>query len=145
MQFALDWADVDYRANLVRQNGSSVSANGTMESFTPRMNVQFNVLDRPLTPFLMAGVGYSYIDTNIPNGRPQTGCWYDPWYGYICQTYQSTKTTDELTYQFGVGGRWDFSSTGSVRVAYERHYIDFSNTSSAPYVDQVKLGFVFRY
>jgi opacity protein-like surface antigen len=145
LQFALDWADVDYSANVVRQNGSTTRITGSMESFTPRANLQLNLLDRAFTPFAMAGVGYSYIDTNVPNGLPQTGCWWDPWYGYICTTYQSTKTADEVTYQYGLGIRWDFSSSGSLRVAYERHFIDIASSNGTPYVDQAKLGFVFRY
>jgi opacity protein-like surface antigen len=145
MHFALDWADVDYRATLQRQNSSPTIASGTMESFTPRVDLHLNILDRPITPYVMAGVGYSYIDTNIPNGRPQTGCWWDPWYGYICTTYQSTKTTESFTYEGGVGLRFDFGSSGTLRVSYERHWLDLSNASGEAFVDQAKLGFVFRY
>jgi opacity protein-like surface antigen len=145
MHFAFDWADVDYRATLSRQLGSPTIANGTMESFTPRLDVHFNLLDRPITPYVMAGAGYSYIDTNIPNGRPQTGCWWDPWYGYICTTYQSTKTTEAFSYQGGVGLRFDFGSSGTLRLAYERHWLDLSNATGEAAVDQIKLGFVFRY
>jgi len=151
MHFAFDWADVDYNANIVLdadRNGipdSSTRASGTMESFTPRLDVHFNLLDRPITPYVMAGAGYSYIDTNIPNGRPQQGCWWDPWYGYICITYHSTETTEAFSYQGGVGLRFDFGSSGTLRIAYERHFIDLSKASGEAAVDQVKLGFVFRY
>jgi opacity protein-like surface antigen len=79
LQFALDWADVDYNANIVLGgSGLGTRATGSMESFTPRMDLQLNLLDRPFTPFVMAGVGYAFIDTNVPNGLPQTGCWWDP-------------------------------------------------------------------
>jgi opacity protein-like surface antigen len=147
LQFALDWADVDYSANLILQSGAGSRVSGSMESFTPRMNLQFNLLDKPFTPFVMGGVGYSFIDTNVPNSLPQTSCWWDPWYGYICTTYQSTATSDEFVYQFGVGARWDFSSTGSLRLAYELHYVDSFETAtgSTPSLDQIKLGFVYRY
>ena len=145
MQFALDWSDVDYRANIARVAGGSAFASGSMESFTPRVNLNVNLLDRPFTPYVMAGVGYAFIDTNIPNGRPQTGCYWDPWYGNICTTYQSTKTAEELTYQAGAGLRYDFGSGGSLRLAYERHWIDLSHASGEAAVDQIKLGFVYRY
>jgi opacity protein-like surface antigen len=148
-QFALDYADTDYSVLLVTADSNGVptgtlTGSGEMESFTPRANVQWNLLDRPVTPFLMGGIGYAFIDTNIPNGRPQTGCWYDPWYGYLCQTVQPTKSVEEFTYQVGIGGRFDISSSLSLRVAYERHWIDISTASGTPYVDQIKLGISFR-
>jgi opacity protein-like surface antigen len=145
LQFALDWSDVDYTADLRRDIGTFSRVSGEMEAFTPRVNLQFNFMQGPFTPFVMGGVGYAFIYTNIPNGRPQSGCWWDPWYGYICTTVQPTRSADEFVYQGGVGIRWDFSDTGSLRAAYERHYIDLSHADSAPFVDQAKIGFSFRY
>lgn len=144
LQFALDWSSVDYGVRFARPGQSDAIGHGEMESIVPRFNVQFNILDKPFTPYVMAGVGYAFIDTNIPNGRPSTGCWWDPWYGYICTTVQSTFTTDEFVYQAGVGMRWDFSSTGSLKLGYERHWIDLSRTNDA-YADQIRLGFTYRY
>ena len=70
-QFALDWQNVTYDANLVTGPGSSVSARGDYQAFTPRANIQFNFVDQALTPYVMAGIGYSFIDTNIrrPSGQ----------------------------------------------------------------------------
>lgn len=144
-QFALDWARYDYSANLVRAGGAIAPAHGEMETFTPRFNLHYNLLDDPITPYVMAGIGFAFIDTNIPDGRPQTGCWWDPWYGYICTTYHNTLTTEEFTYQYGIGIRSDYSSSGSLRFAYERHYLNLDNASSVPYVDQFKVGMIYRY
>src|SRR5215831_3334000 len=41
--FALDWANVDYTANLVTSPTTSVSAHGSYDSFTPRVNLQYNI------------------------------------------------------------------------------------------------------
>lgn len=144
-QFAFDWNSVDYTGLLVLPNGTSRRASGDMDTFTPRFDVHYNFLNKPITPFVMAGVGFAFIDTNIPEGRPQTGCWWDPWYGYICNNYQDTKDVEEFTYQYGVGIRSDFSRTGSMRFSYERHYLDLSNASNMPYVDQFKVGWIYRY
>ena len=141
-QVALDWARVNYDATIVT-TGNPASARGTYQAFTPRINVLFNLLAKPFTPYVTGGIGYSFIDTNIPNGRPQTGCYWDPWYGYICATVQSTKTIDGFAYQVGAGLRFDFSEYGSVHAAYERHWVDFGSQGS-PYLDQIKLGFSWR-
>jgi opacity protein-like surface antigen len=148
-QFALDWANVDYKANIVTAPttgpASSVSANGSYNSFTPRVNVQFNVLDQPLTPYVMGGIGYSFIDTNIPNGRPVSGCWWDPWYGYICGSAQPTKSVDGFAFQVGLGARWDISELWSLRLAWERHWVDLGSNGGTPFLDTGKLGFTYRF
>ncbi len=147
LQFAFDWATVGYDANIVRQNGSVIRATGgDYESFTPRAELHFNFLDRPFTPYVTGGIGYSWVDTNIPSGRPQTGCWWDPWYGYICSSVQPTKSVDGFTYRVGAGVRWDVSDSISLRLGLDRNWLDFGdNTSGSPYLDQARIGFAYRY
>ena len=89
LHFALDYAEVDYDGTL-QGVGNTYGIRGDMEAFTPRMDLHFNLLKGPITPYVLAGIGYSFIDTNIPNGRASTGCWWDPWYGYICTSVQPT-------------------------------------------------------
>jgi opacity protein-like surface antigen len=143
LQGALDWANVGYKAKIVTETGSTANANGSLQSFTPRLSAQYNFMERPITPFLVGGIGYSAINTNIPNGRPVTGCYYDPWFGYICGTTQNTRKVDGFAYDVGAGVRWDVTDYGSVRLAVERHWVDFGS-QGAPYVDQIKLGFSWR-
>jgi opacity protein-like surface antigen len=142
-QFGLDWSNVDYDATLVRDPIGSVGVSGEMEAFTPFARVNFNFIDGPITPFITGGIGWAFIDTNIPDGRPTTGCWWDPWYGYICTTVQDTHSTDSFTYNAGLGVRWDLSTGYSMRLSYEKHWYDLDNAS--PDFDQFKLGFVMRY
>ena len=142
---AFDWTNVDYKANLATGLGSFVTANGSYQAFTPRLNLQYNILDQPLTPFLMAGIGYSFIDTNIPAGRPQSGCWFDPWYGYVCGTVQSTHSTDGFAFQIGAGGRWDLTGNVSLRLGWERHWVDLSHGGGTPFLDLAKIGVTYRY
>jgi hypothetical protein len=87
VQMLLDWLNADYDATI--RSGDippdpSFSVSGEYESFTPRVNVLYNFMDGDITPYVSAGIGWSFIDTNVPQGPPQTGCWWDPWWGYIC-------------------------------------------------------------
>jgi opacity protein-like surface antigen len=143
-QVALDWTQIDYKANIITGTGTSISADGSYQAFTPRVNLQWNFLDAPITPYVIGGIGYGFIDTNIPNGRPATGCWWDPWYGYICSTVQPTKSVDGFAYQVGLGMRWDAFEAVSLRLAVERHWADFGSAGTA-HVDQIKLGFSRRF
>src|SRR3954451_5790256 len=83
LTFGLDWNRIDYDFDVVSDlpGVSSFSGNGDLESWTPRVGLNFNFLDKDLTPYVTAGVGWAFIDTNIPDSPPQTSCWWDPWYG----------------------------------------------------------------
>jgi opacity protein-like surface antigen len=147
LEFGLDWNTVDYDVNVVSASlpGRSFAARGDLESFTPRVNANFNFLEGPFTPYVTGGVGWSFIDTNIPDEPPQTACWWDPWFGYVCDSWQSTRTSDELTYQLGVGVRWDLSPGYMLRFGYEKHWVDLGKATSTPEFDQLKLGLTFKY
>jgi opacity protein-like surface antigen len=147
LQFGVDWQNVDYDAHVETDSifGQSFNARGELEAITPRVTLNYNILEGPVTPYVNAGVGWSFIDTNIPDAPPQSACWWDPWWGYVCGTLQSTRSIDELTYQAGVGLRWDISPGYTLRFAYEKHWIDLGEATSTPDLDQVKLGIVFRY
>ena len=86
-------------------------------------NATWHWFDGPLTPFLEAGIGYARIDTNIPSQPPVTGCWWDPWWGYICDTRWKTYDTSEFTYNAGIGLRWDVNGALFFRGAYNREWI----------------------
>jgi opacity protein-like surface antigen len=146
LQFSLDWQTVDYEATVVSDIPSlSFSARGDLESITPRVSFNFNLMEGDFTPYVTGGIGYSFIDTNIPDAPPQTACWWDPWWGHVCNTFQSTRSVEEFTYQAGVGLRWDFSSGYTARLAYEKHWLDLGEATSTPGFDQIKFGIAARY
>jgi opacity protein-like surface antigen len=146
VQFGIDWNTVDYTANLVSEDfpNLEVGVDGELESFTTRVGVNYNFIDGPITPYVNGTIGYSFIDTNIPDGPPQTGCWWDPWYGQICGTWQSTRSLDKFIYGAGLGVRWDTSDSLSVRLEYQKRWIDASDAGT-PDFDQLKLGLTFMY
>jgi opacity protein-like surface antigen len=151
--FGVDWNSVDYQADIAPAPvspggpivGTGFSVDGELEYWTPRVGVNFNLLEGDLTPYVTGGVGWSFIDTNVPDGRAQSACWWDPWFGYVCGTFQDTKSLDELTYNVGVGLRWDLGSTISLRLGYERHWLELDQATSTPGFDQLKVGIIGLY
>ena len=143
LTFGVDWNNVDYDAVVVAEDvplipdGTEISVSGELEAFTPRVGVNFNFIDGPITPYVTGMVGYSFIDTNIPNGPPQTGCWWDPWYGQICGSWQPTRSADNFVYGLGAGVRWDVNDAWSIRFGYDKRWID---SNGSPDVDQIKFG-----
>jgi len=144
LQFGLDWNNIDYTVHLVNglTPGLSVDVDGELEAFTPRIGGVFNFIEGPITPYLSATVGYSFIDTNIPDGPPVSSCWWDPWYGYICGTWQDTRSTEEFMYGAGVGVRWDVNDAWSLRFGYDKRWFD---SSGSPDFDQIKFGVTMMY
>jgi opacity protein-like surface antigen len=147
LQFSLDWNDVDYSGTLQSASFPNVTAdiNGTMETFTPRVNVTWNFMEGPLTPYVTGGLGWAFIDTNIPTGQVQVGCWWDPWWGQVCTPYQPTKDVDGFTYEAGLGGRWDAGEAFTLRLAYLKRWIDLNNATSTPDFDRFELAFLYRF
>lgn len=147
LQFGLDWSEVDYDVTLQSSQvpDLQLEGSGDIQTFTPKIALNFNLLEGPLTPFVSAGAGWAFIDTNIPDGPVEIGCWWDPWYGNVCFPYQSTKSFDDPAYQLGVGVRWDFSENNSLRLLYEKHWLDYAEASSDPDFDQLKFGIAFYF
>jgi len=147
LQFGIDWNSIDYHGTLQSASfpGVSASISGDMETFSPKVNAVWNFRDGPVTPYVSGGIGWAFVDTNIPTGQVQVGCWWDPWYGQICTPYQPTKSADAFTYQLGAGVRWDFGEYSTARFSYEKVWTDFSKATSTPGFDQLKVGFAWRY
>ena len=144
LTMGLDWNNVDYTADLVSGTipGLSIGVDGELESFTPRVGVNFNFLEGPITPYVNGTIGYTFIDTNIPTGPVQGGCWWDPWYGQICGTWQETRSLEEFVYGAGLGVRYDVNDAWSVKFEYQKRWID---ADSSPDFDQLKLGVSIMY
>src|SRR5262245_36928068 len=109
LTFGIDWNNADYNADLVSQTfpGPSVTLDAELDACTPRVGANFNFIVGPIRRYFSGVIGYSFIDSNIPDGPAQTGCWWDPWWGQICGTWQDTRSTEEFMYGLGVGVRWD--------------------------------------
>ncbi len=136
------WNTRSYNANIVRDTGQINKASGTLDSSTIAFNATYYFMPSGVTPFVSGGIGSTFIDTNIPNGGASTGCWWDPWYGYVCSTYQSTKTQTAISYSAGVGMRFDVGRGFAVQGSYNKIWIDYSK--SRPEIDGWKLDLVFR-
>jgi outer membrane protein assembly factor BamD len=142
----LTWDKKDYRAAIVAEDPEdSFEVDGDLESMSLMFDAAYNFLTGPLTPFVAGGIGWTWVDTNIVNAPPDVGCWWDPWYGYICFSSQNTKTINGLAYEVGAGVRYDFSDAFVVDGSYRMRWVDFDNATGKPSFDgfQLNLGWKF--
>ena len=75
---------------------------------------------------MTAGFGTSTVDSNIADGPSSSYCWFDPWYGYICDSYSNTYKDSGFTYQVGAGMRFDFARNAFVNIIYQKQWQDIS-------------------
>ena len=93
----LSFGTTDYDADIAADvNGDEqpegfVSVSGDLEFLTLMGNATYNFLPGQFSPFVTGAIGWSWVDTNIATEPPQIGCWWDPWWGYVCTTRSRTR------------------------------------------------------
>jgi opacity protein-like surface antigen len=128
--------------------GAPYTFTGTLESNTIRFNATWNFLPGDVTPFVIAGIGSTYIDTNVPVNPalpPQTVCWWDPWWGYYCGAYVPTRTAYYVSYSGGVGVRFEVDRSIFLRALVNRMWIDAGSSLGTPWIDQYRFDVGFKF
>ncbi len=138
------WASRSYEATIVQSDGTTKKYNNFMDSSTLSLNGVYYFLNKDFTPFVSGGVGVTYVDTNIQNGASSTACYWDPWWGYVCSSYVPTKTENDISYNAGLGVRYDINRQFGLQGGYYRTWIDISKASGTPVFDIWRLDFIFR-
>jgi opacity protein-like surface antigen len=98
-------------------------------------------MPKTLSPYFVGGVGWGWFDSNIATGDVSGVCWWDPWYGYICNAYPETYGSDAFVYRAGAGLRFDATPGFTMKVLYNAQWNDFGNTESVPFQSQIRLEF----
>ena len=133
------WNFIDYNATIGDGLGAFESYNGSGEASNWMFNMTYTLLPKRLSPFVMAGVGWGWFDTNISSGDVSTGCWWDPWYGYICTSYPTTYGTDAFVYRGGAGLRFDASEAFFIKAFYNAQWTDLGE--EMPPFSQIRVDF----
>lgn len=119
-----------YKTTTIDENGNKNQTNHKMDLLETQFNVVYSVFSSQFTPYVQAGAGWSYIDSNIVSSINE-GCWYDWWYGWICQSYANTYDDTRFSYNVAAGFRYELDNSLFFRASYKQAWIDFSNASGA--------------
>lgn len=141
------WSDQDYRATVtpgIGNGNTAVDIRGALETWTVRFFGTYHFMEGNFTPFVTGGLGWTYIDTNIPTGLPQNVCWSYPWYGGYCGTYVPTATSTKFSYNAGVGLRMELGK-GFVRGMVNQQWLDFGGSYGSNSVTQYRLDFGVKF
>jgi hypothetical protein len=144
------WLSANYNASIATDiNNDQVpdsfsTVSGTLDAANLQFVGQYNILPGRVTPFLRANFGWTWVDSNIPSG-PATGtCWWDPWFGYVCNTWQPTFQSTDFAYGAAVGVRGELTDRFFVEGSYNVLWIDF-NKAGTQSLDgfRMNVGWVF--
>ncbi|HVN44750.1 MAG TPA: outer membrane beta-barrel protein [Steroidobacteraceae bacterium] len=140
------WSQSTFNGTVKGNLANSYIENGHVDFSTLMFDAQYVFpLRSAIKPFVVAGLGWNWINTNIAAGPPQVGCWWDPWWGYVCSGYQPTHGSNSFAYQAGAGVQLNFTRTFSINVDYRYSWIDLSNANGTPGFGAVGLMFVWRF
>ena len=141
------WSDQDYVANVQGGTGN-IGNNGqirsSIETWTVRFLGTYHFMEGNFTPFVTGGLGWTYIDSNIPTGLPENLCWYYPWYGSYCATYVPTATSTKFSYNAGVGLRMEMGK-GFIRGMVNQQFVDFGGSYGSDSVTQYRIDFGVKF
>ena len=143
--FGLQYTGIGYDADVFTQEGEEFGISGTYDSWVFASNLIYNFSAGPVTPYIGAGIGYTWVDTNVPNGPSQGVCWWDPWYGYICYETYPTKTENAFSYQALLGVRYEFNEMTFMKFSYTSQWMDLPNADGTPRFDVfgLEIGWIF--
>jgi opacity protein-like surface antigen len=136
----LSYDDRDYEALLAGdEDDEFFPVRGTVETTGVMFDLSYYFLTGRIRPFVSPGAGWSFVDTNVPTAPPQIGCWWNPWYGYICEGFQDTKNVDGFAYQAGAGVNVRLNSRISLTGSYQMSWVDYPKADGTPTFDAIQM------
>ncbi len=137
------WNFINYQAN-VGDGGSPsttlLSYGSTADTGGALFNLTFNLMPKKVSPFVTGGLGWGWFDTNVTAGY-SSGCYWDPWFGYICGSYPVTYGDDAFVYKVGGGIRYDSPESFFLKLGYNSQWADFGGGTGNLRADQIRLDF----
>ncbi|MEE4164162.1 MAG: porin family protein [Woeseiaceae bacterium] len=143
-----DWLRPDYRAVLVNDEDPTESLNisHTASQWNSRIKGRFNfVKEGPLVPYAQLGIGWTFLDSNVADGPPVTGCWWHPWWGYICENFYQTYSSTEFSYGGALGIRYELPGNSYINLSYDYWELDTGGSRANPSFDSWRLQYGWRF
>lgn len=144
----VEWGGSDYRATVRPGTGNpntAATVNGSIDSWTVRFLGTYHFMTGNFTPFLTGGLGWTYLDTNIPSGLPENVCWFYPWVGEVCTSVTPTHNTTKFSYNAGAGLRYDFGPNYFVRGLINVQWVDFGGSFGTTEWTQYRIDLGLRF
>ncbi len=117
-----------FHANVPTEIGGTVTARQDAFLNTGRFNVDYNIINRRMTPFVTAGIGYQYMEMELSHLPPVDVCWWDPWWGWVCGTGYPTAWETDFTWNVGAGVRWNITDQLFIKAMGGATWLEYSGS-----------------
>lgn len=119
-----------YAVKSIDDTGAPVEYSNNMYSSSMMAGMTYNILKGPFTPYISANIGGTFVDTGIRDGGGYESCYYDPWYGYVCGIYETTKSSTEFSYGAGAGLRYDLKNKLFLKAGVGVNVVGFNSNNT---------------
>lgn len=138
-----DFLRPDYRAELIDDSiiPQTTVIDHSFSQFNGRIKGTYHFTEGPLTPYVEGGFGWTYFDSNVIEGEPITGCWWHPYWGYICSNFYNTFTETSFSYGAGVGLRYRLRGGSFIKGSYNVWELDSLGAAADSTISGFKLEF----
>jgi outer membrane protein W len=143
----LEWLSPDYTAVIVEDTNppQPQTIRHELSQFNGRIKGTWNIMEGPFTPYVEAGIGWTYIDSNVADGPPTTGCWWHPWWGYICSNFWNTYDTTEFSYGGALGLRYILRGGSFLKFSVNYYELDTGGDRAKPTLNAARLEFGWTF
>ncbi len=143
----IDYINPDYRARVVPEDPTEnpVEINHELTQWNFRLKGTYSFLDGPWVPYVDLGYAWTNVDSNVADGPPITGCWWHPWWGYICQNYWSTFSSTESGWGGGVGLRYHMVGGSFLKLSWNRWELEAGGNSQDLTLESYRLEYGWRF
>ncbi|NIS88569.1 MAG: outer membrane beta-barrel protein [Woeseiaceae bacterium] len=143
----IDYINPDYKATIVSEDPQdpAVIIDHELTQWNFRLKGTWNFTDGPLVPFVDFGYAWTNVDSNVADGPPITGCWWHPWWGYICENFYTTFSSTETSWGGGVGLRYDLRGQSYLKLSWNRWELDSGGNSDDLTLESARLEYGWRF
>ncbi len=140
--FLVTWRGTNYDATATTDSDSSFTYSNWLDTSTIGLFANWYPMPKRFTPYVTGAIGWTWIDSNISAGYTG-GCWYDPWLGYVCNSYPTTYGTDAFSYSVGAGVRTEVGESVLIMLGYEYDGVDVEGADGVNIL-RVDFGFTMQ-
>jgi len=126
--FSFAWRSIPYSAKIIdaEDAGASSFYSNWLDTGTVAVNGEWTVLRSRISPYVSGQLGWTALDTNIYAGSDY-GCWWDPWWGYVCAGYDTSYGKDVASWSLGAGVRVEVTPEVFMRIGYDHAWMDLDS------------------
>lgn len=136
------WSSINYNARIIDEANPDdlLRYSEKLDLNTTSFTGKWNIMKGPMTPYVSGSIGWTLVDTNVFAGY-EDGCYWYPWWGYVCGPVATSYGTNATSYGLGLGGRYEVTPKFSISASYDYKWLDIDAIDGSS-LFRVSFGFL---